>query len=192
MVRFAFGTNKAARASTASVRTGRSSGVTSVKTCVISGRNSRGKHLYSAILIAGPTASGKSALALHLAERLGGTIINADSMQVYRALRILTARPSEAEEARVPHLLFGTVDGATNFSVGRYLAAATRALAQTRAAGRMPIFTGGTGLYLKALLHENAKALTFFPPPRWGRVRVGVDGAAARSLRIYARCGAAY
>ncbi|HEX3181573.1 MAG TPA: tRNA (adenosine(37)-N6)-dimethylallyltransferase MiaA [Beijerinckiaceae bacterium] len=108
--------------------------------------------MYSAILIAGPTASGKSALALHLAERLGGTIINADSMQVYRALRILTARPSEAEEARVPHLLFGTVDGATNFSVGRYLAAATRAFAQTRAAGRMPIFTGGTGLYLKALL----------------------------------------
>jgi tRNA dimethylallyltransferase len=109
--------------------------------------------LYSAILIAGPTASGKSALALRLAERLGGTIVNADSMQVYRDLSILTARPMPAEEARVPHLMFGSVDGATNFSVGQYLAAASEALAQTRAADRTPIFTGGTGLYFKALLN---------------------------------------
>jgi tRNA dimethylallyltransferase len=109
--------------------------------------------LYSPILIAGPTASGKSALALRLAERLGGTIINADSMQVYRDLSILTARPSGADEARVPHLMFATVDGATNFSVGQYLAAAEQALAQTREAERIPIFTGGTGLYFKALLN---------------------------------------
>jgi tRNA dimethylallyltransferase len=109
--------------------------------------------LYSAILIAGPTASGKSALARRLAERLGGTIINADSMQVYRDLSILTARPSRADEARVPHLMFGKVDGATNFSVGQYLAAAEQALAQTREAERIPIFTGGTGLYFKALLN---------------------------------------
>jgi tRNA dimethylallyltransferase len=109
--------------------------------------------LYSAILIAGPTASGKSALALRLAERLGGAIINADSMQVYRDLRILTARPTREEEARVPHLLFGVVDGAVNFSVGQYLTAASEALDAVRAAGRTPIFAGGTGLYFKALLH---------------------------------------
>jgi tRNA dimethylallyltransferase len=109
--------------------------------------------LYSAILIAGPTASGKSALALRLAERLGGAIVNADSMQVYRDLRVLTARPSSEDEARVPHLLFGTVDGATNFSVGQYLAAAGEALSAARSGDRMPIFTGGTGLYFKALLH---------------------------------------
>jgi tRNA dimethylallyltransferase len=109
--------------------------------------------LYSAILIAGPTASGKSALAVRLAERLGGAIINADSMQVYRDLRILTARPSQREEASVPHLLFGTIDGATNFSVGQYLTAATIELETARSLERIPIFAGGTGLYFKALLH---------------------------------------
>ncbi|MEA2759289.1 MAG: tRNA dimethylallyltransferase [Methylobacteriaceae bacterium] len=109
--------------------------------------------MYSAILIAGPTASGKSALALPLAERLRGAIVNADSMQVYRDLRVLTARPSTEDEGRVPHLLFGTVDGATNFSVGQYLAAAGEAISAARGADRMPIFTGGSGLYFKALLH---------------------------------------
>src|SRR5438034_1250499 len=82
-----------------------------------------------AVLIAGPTASGKSALALALAEALGGTIINADSMQVYRDLRILTARPSAQEEARVPHLLYGHVDAAENYSVGRWCVDASAALA---------------------------------------------------------------
>ena len=100
----AFGSNEAACASAASSRAGRSSGVTRVATCVISERNSREGLLYAAILIAGPTASGKSALALRLAERLGGAIINADSMQVYRDLHILTARPTQADEERVPHL----------------------------------------------------------------------------------------
>jgi tRNA dimethylallyltransferase len=109
--------------------------------------------LYSAILIAGPTASGKSALALRLAERLGGAVVNADSMQVYRDLRVLTARPSSEDDARVPHLLFGTVDGATNFSAGQYLGATGEALNAARAADLMPIFAGGTGLYFKALLH---------------------------------------
>src|SRR3954468_14210387 len=92
-----------------------------------------------AVLIAGPTASGKSALALRLAQRLGGAIINADSLQVYRYRRILTARPTQADEQRVPHLLFGTVDAATNFSVGRYLAAASVALEAARAADCIPI-----------------------------------------------------
>src|ERR1700761_6249476 len=80
------------------------------------------------VLIAGPTASGKSALALALAERIGGTIINADSMQVYGDLRVITARPTPAEEARVPHLLYGHVDAAVNYSVGQYLADARAAL----------------------------------------------------------------
>ena len=143
--------------------------------------------MYSAILIAGPTASGKSALALHLAERLGGTIINADSMQVYRDLRILTARPSEAEEARVPHLLFGAVDGATNFSVGRYLAAAARALAQTRAAGRIPIFTGGTGLYFKALL----QGLSDIPSvPAGVRAQVREENASLAPHELHAKVAA--
>jgi tRNA dimethylallyltransferase len=105
----------------------------------------------SAILIAGPTASGKSALAAALAERLGGIVINADSMQVYRDLRVLTARPTPAEEARVPHRLYGHVDAAENYSVGRWLVDAQAALAAARQAGRIPIFTGGTGLYFKAL-----------------------------------------
>jgi tRNA dimethylallyltransferase len=104
-----------------------------------------------AVLIAGPTTSGKSALALTLAEALGGTIINADAMQVYRDLRILTARPLPAEEARVPHLLYGHVDAAENYSVGRWCVDASAALAAVERAGRLPILTGGTGLYFKAL-----------------------------------------
>jgi tRNA dimethylallyltransferase len=104
-----------------------------------------------AVLIAGPTASGKSAAALALARRLNGVVINADSMQVYRDLRVLTARPSEAEERSVPHLLYGHVDAATNYSVGAYVRDAAAALAQARAARRVPIFVGGTGLYFKAL-----------------------------------------
>jgi tRNA dimethylallyltransferase len=106
---------------------------------------------FRAILIAGPTASGKSALAIALARAFGGTIINADSMQVYRDLRVITARPTVAEEAQTPHLLFGTVDAASNFSVGRWRAAAAQALAAVEAQGRLPIFAGGTGLYLRAL-----------------------------------------
>jgi tRNA dimethylallyltransferase len=104
------------------------------------------------ILIAGPTASGKSGLALALAERLGGTVINADSMQVYRELSILTARPSAGDEARAPHTLYGHVSGAEAYSAGRYAADAASAIAQAQAGGRVPIVVGGTGLYFKALL----------------------------------------
>ncbi|MFL9825451.1 tRNA (adenosine(37)-N6)-dimethylallyltransferase MiaA [Rhodoplanes sp. SY1] len=113
-----------------------------------------------AILIAGPTASGKSALALALAETLGGVVVNADSMQVYGDLRIITARPTPDEEARVPHRLYGHVDAAVNFSVGHYLRDARTVLADVRAAGRLPIFCGGTGLYFKAL----TKGLSRVPP----------------------------
>lgn len=105
-----------------------------------------------AILIAGPTASGKSGLAMRLAEEVGGVVINADSMQVYRELRILTARPTPEEEARVPHALYGFVAGAEPYSAGRYAADAFRAIAETREAGRVPIVVGGTGLYFKVLL----------------------------------------
>jgi tRNA dimethylallyltransferase len=143
--------------------------------------------LYSAILIAGPTASGKSALALRLAERLGGTIINVDSMQVYRDLSILTARPTPADEARVPHLMFGTLDGATNFSVGQYLAAAEQALAQARTAERTPIFTGGTGLYFKALLN----GLSDIPAvPAQVRAEVRVESVGLSPPQLHARLAA--
>ncbi len=104
------------------------------------------------VLIAGPTASGKSALALALAERLGGTIINADSMQVYRDLRIITARPTPQEEARVPHWLYGHIDAAESYSTGRWRVEASAALTQAQSAGRLPILVGGTGLYFKALM----------------------------------------
>jgi tRNA dimethylallyltransferase len=105
-----------------------------------------------AILIAGPTASGKSAAALALARRLGGTVINADSMQLYRELRVLSARPSEADEAAVPHRLYGAVPAREAFSVGRWLEAARAAIAEARVEGRVPILVGGTGLYFKALI----------------------------------------
>jgi tRNA dimethylallyltransferase len=105
----------------------------------------------AAFLIMGPTASGKSALALTLAERIGGEIVNADSMQVYRDFRILTARPTAEEEARVPHHLYGHIDAAERYSTGRWLADALSAIAQIRARNSAPILVGGTGLYFKAL-----------------------------------------
>lgn len=104
------------------------------------------------ILIAGPTASGKSALALAIAEHVGGVIINADSMQVYRELRILTARPSPDEEARVPHALYGFTPASDAYSAGRFVADVAGALAKARKAGQRPVIVGGTGLYFKALL----------------------------------------
>lgn len=113
-----------------------------------------------AVLIAGPTASGKSALALALARRTGGVVVNADSMQVYGDLRVLTARPSRDDEAQAPHRLYGHVDGAVNFSVGRYLADAATALDEAWAATRLAIVVGGTGLYFKALLN----GLSDIPP----------------------------
>ncbi|GGK22170.1 tRNA dimethylallyltransferase [Salinarimonas ramus] len=113
-----------------------------------------------ALLIAGPTASGKSALALDVARRRDGVVINADSMQVYRDLRVLTARPTAEEEAAAPHRLYGYVDGAVNHSVARWLADAAATLAEVEAAGKLPIFCGGTGLYFKAL----TEGLSDIPP----------------------------
>ena len=103
------------------------------------------------MLIAGPTASGKSAAALALAECLNGVVINADSMQVYREVRILSARPSAADLARAPHRLYGHIGTTEAYSVGRYQIDAAAALRACQAEGRLPIFTGGTGLYFAAL-----------------------------------------
>jgi tRNA dimethylallyltransferase len=103
------------------------------------------------VLIAGPTASGKSALALELAEQLGGTIINADSMQVYRDLRIITARPTADDEKRMSHRLYGHIDAEENYSVGRWCRDVEEVLGDVIAQGRVPILVGGTGLYFKAL-----------------------------------------
>src|SRR5213592_556058 len=96
--------------------------------------------LSKAVLIAGPTASGKSALALELAQKTGGVIINADSMQVYRDLRVITARPTPEEEAKVPHRLYGHVDAAVNFSAGAWLVDASAALMEAHAQRLLPIF----------------------------------------------------
>jgi len=112
------------------------------------------------VLIAGPTASGKSAFALDLAQKTGGVVINTDSMQVYRDLRILTARPTLEEEAQAPHRLYGHVDAAVNFSAGAWVSDAAKALAEARAQNRLPIFTGGSGLYFKAL----TRGLSAVPP----------------------------
>jgi len=104
------------------------------------------------LVIAGPTASGKSALALALAEVMDGVIINADSMQVYRELRVLTARPDDAALARAPHRLYGVLPAAEACSAGRWRRLALDEIAAARKAGHLPILAGGTGLYLKALI----------------------------------------
>jgi len=123
----------------------------------------------AAILIAGPTASGKSALALAVAEQHGGVVINADSMQVYRDLRLITARPPVLDEARVPHALYGHVDAAENYSVGRWCVDASIAIAGANRAGRLPIVVGGTGLYFKALVQGLAAV-----PPVPSEIRAAV------------------
>ncbi|MGN6150296.1 MAG: tRNA (adenosine(37)-N6)-dimethylallyltransferase MiaA [Rhizomicrobium sp.] len=104
-----------------------------------------------AVRIAGPTTSGKSALALALAEEIGGAVINADSMQVYTETRILTARPTDEDTSRAPHLLYGHVSVSETYSAGRYQAEAAHALRTTRESGRGPIFAGGTGMYFGVL-----------------------------------------
>jgi tRNA dimethylallyltransferase len=117
-------------------------------------------------LIAGPTASGKSAVALRLAERTGGTIVNADASQVYADLAILTARPDAADLARAPHRLFGHVDGHEAYSAARWAEEARAEIAALHAAGRLPILTGGTGLYLDTLLNGIAPVPDIAPAIR--------------------------
>lgn len=141
-----------------------------------------------AVLIAGPTASGKSALALQVAERLGGIVINADSMQVYRELRILTARPDADDEARVDHRLYGHVGAGEAYTVARWLKDLERVLAEARADGRLPVIVGGTGLYLTAA----TEGLSEIPPvpgdirDRW-RLRAAGEGSATLHAVLAAR-----
>src|SRR6476620_11747271 len=141
-----------------------------------------------AVLIAGPTASGKSALALELAQKTGGVIINADSMQVYRDLRIITARPTPEAEAKVPHRLYGHVDAAVNFSVGYWVADAAAALAEVRSQNRLPIFVGGSGLYFKALIRGLSAVPPIPPAIREGvRARLERDGVEALHAELAQR-----
>jgi tRNA dimethylallyltransferase len=140
-----------------------------------------------ALLVAGPTASGKSALALALAERLGGTVINADSMQVYRELRVITARPTAEEEARAPHRLYGVRPAADAASVAWWRDQALAAMEAARAEGRLPILCGGTGMYFAAL----TQGLSDIPPVpapvrEEARRLLAQDGPAALHARLAA------
>lgn len=105
------------------------------------------------IVIAGPTASGKSSLALEIARELGGEIVNADAFQVYRGLEILTAQPPEEDRALVPHHLYGHIPVTEEVTAASHARDAERSIAKIRAAGKMPILCGGTGLYIKAVTH---------------------------------------
>ena len=140
------------------------------------------------LMICGPTAAGKSGLALALAERCGGVIINADSMQLYSDLRVLTARPDEAEMARAPHRLYGIMDGAMRASVAAWLAMAADAVAAARRDGCLPIIVGGTGLYFHAAIHGIAPIPDVPPEIHAACVRHHAeDGGAAFRAALAAR-----
>ena len=134
-----------------------------------------------AILIAGPTASGKSALAMALAERLGGSVVNADSMQIYDALRILTARPSLSDEARIPHVLYGHVQPQEAYSAGHYAKDAAHVIEGLRATDSLPVVVGGTGLYFKVLL-EGLSPVPDIDPDIRNRWRSEANKISAESL----------
>jgi tRNA dimethylallyltransferase len=129
----------------------------------------------SAILIAGPTASGKSTLALEVARATGGAVVNADSMQVYRDLRILSARPTPQDEAAAEHLLYGHVDGAVNYSVGLWLADFARVLARLKAERRLAVVVGGTGMYFKAAT-QGLSDIPRVPEEVRARARAAAEG----------------
>ena len=133
------------------------------------------------ILIAGPTASGKSALALRLAEETGGVIVNADAIQVYAEIAILTARPDAAEVARAPHRLYGHVPASDAYSVQRWLADVGPVLTELAAAGRPPILVGGTGLYLTALT-EGLSPVPAIDPAIRARWRTAAADLGAEAL----------
>lgn len=141
-----------------------------------------------AILIAGPTASGKSRAALDLARTHGGTVVNADSMQVYRELRVLSARPSVDDEAETPHRLYGHVPAERRYSVGHWLADVAAVLAEIQREGRVPIFVGGTGLYFKALT-EGLATIPPIPDDLRARLHAEAEGHATDALhgRLSAR-----
>ena len=130
-------------------------------------------------LIAGPTASGKSALALAVAERTPSVIINSDSAQVYRDLRILSARPDEIDMSRAPHRLFGYIDGAEACSAARWAENARAEIAKAHEAGLLPVLVGGTGLYIRTLLNGIAPIPDIDP-----EIRAAVRGMAVDAAHI--------
>jgi tRNA dimethylallyltransferase len=127
------------------------------------------------ILLAGPTASGKSQRALDLAREHGGVVVNADSMQVYRELRVLSARPSAEDEAAMPHFLYGHVAAATRYSVGAWLADVAPVLAEAKRSEQTAIVVGGTGLYFKALT-EGLVAMPTIPTAVRDRIKGEIAG----------------
>lgn len=133
------------------------------------------------VLLAGPTASGKSRLALELAAKHDGVVVNADSMQVYRELRVISARPSEDDEAAAPHVLYGHIGAATRYSVGAWLADVMKFMEADRLGGRALIFVGGTGLYFKALTEGLAPVPTI-PPDVREAIRDEAAGLEASAL----------
>lgn len=135
----------------------------------------------SAILIAGPTASGKSALALEVARATGGAVVNADSMQVYRDLRILSARPTPPDEAAAEHLLYGHVDAAVNYSVGLWLADFAEVLARLRSEKRLAVVVGGTGMYFKAVT-QGLSDIPRVPEEVRAQVRAAAEGVEPAAL----------
>lgn len=140
------------------------------------------------VLIAGPTAGGKSALALAIAETQGGQIVNADALQVWADWRILSARPDAGEEARAPHCLYGHLARGADWSVGHWLRAVAPILAEARAGGPRPIIVGGTGLYLSAL----TEGLAEIPPiPAVVRAEADLRRVAGDSLGMLAEIDAA-
>lgn len=146
-----------------------------------------------ATLIAGPTASGKSALAIALAKQAGGTVLNADSMQVYADLRVLSARPTPDEEEGVPHRLFGFVASDEEYSVGRYVTDVVPLIAEARIAGQPLVIVGGTGLYFRALTEGLMPSPPIDPQVRedWrDRAAKGEDLYAALLLRDPVRAAA--
>ncbi|MAZ92172.1 MAG: tRNA (adenosine(37)-N6)-dimethylallyltransferase MiaA [Maricaulis sp.] len=139
-----------------------------------------------ALLIAGPTAAGKTALAIAAAERLDGEIVNADSMQIYDGLHLITARPSPGEAARIPHHLFGVADPAERWSAGRWAEAALAACKEIRARGRTPILAGGTGLYFHTLTAGLAPVPEIGPAAR-AKAAALFDAGGLEALRDEAR-----
>ena len=138
-------------------------------------------HQFQAVLIAGPTASGKSARAIALAREWNGAVINADSMQVYQDIPILSACPSPKERDEAPHLLFGHIGAERNYSVGQWLDGARSALEEARRQGRLPVFVGGTGLYFKALV-QGLSAIPAVSADVRARIRAEYAGVAPEQM----------
>jgi tRNA dimethylallyltransferase len=152
----------------------------------LNARNLSNRKDVLAVLVAGPTASGKSARAIELARERNGVVVNADSMAVYQDLPILSAAPTPAEAGDIPHLLFGHIDAKRNYSVGQWLSDAKAAMGEASRMGRLPIFVGGTGMYFKALLHGMSN-IPAVPQEVRAKVRAEAEGVAPAELHAKLR-----